>query len=99
VHESLGTPSKSGTDDIGNTPFDEYHTHRKTSEPNAAGATLILGVQTLGLMEMWLFPAFVYESARTIVFGYDLRFLYKSDGSVDIIKINGQSMDSRGWLP
>jgi hypothetical protein len=97
VHESLGTPSKSGTD--GSYPFDEYHTHRKTSEPKAAGATLILGAYTLGLMEMWAFPLRVYESAWTIVFGDDLRFLYKSDGSVEIIQINGQSMDSRGWLP
>jgi hypothetical protein len=98
VHESLGTPSKSGTDDIGY-PFDEYHTHWKTSEPKAAGATLILGAYTLGLMEMWFFPLRVYESAWTIVFGDDLRFLYDSDGSVEIIAINGHSMDSRGALP
>jgi hypothetical protein len=98
VRESFGTPSKSGTDDYGY-EFDEYHTHRKTSEPNAAGARLILGVQTLGLLELWMFPVSIYESTWTTLFGDDLRFLYKSDGNVEIIQINGMSMEARGWLP
>jgi hypothetical protein len=97
VHESFGTPAKSGDDD--GTQFEEYHTRRKISEPHVAGVELILSVETLGLFELSMFPCRFGHFFWTTLVGQDLRFEYGSNGNVERILIHGTPMESRASLP
>jgi hypothetical protein len=97
VHESFGTPSKTGTSD--GHEFEEYHTRRKISEPTVAGVQLALGMQSCGLLELWMFPATICHCSWTTIVGQGLRFEYASNGDVERILINGTPMESRARLP
>ena len=97
VHESFGTPSKSGNSD--GHEFEEYHTRRKISEPTVAGVALVVGVGSFGLMELWDFPAIICRCTWTALVGQDLRFEYASNGDVKEILINGTPMKLRARLP
>src|ERR1043166_6532311 len=98
VHKSFGTPNNSGTDSAA-PDFEEFRTHRKSSEPTVAGVSLILAAETLGLLELWMFPAAVLENAWTTVFGQTVRFEYAANGDVQQVLINGTSMNRRAQLP
>jgi hypothetical protein len=97
VHASFGTPCKSGEDH--GLQFEEYYTHRKISEPHVAGVDFIMGVESVGLLELWMFPVTVCGYTWTTLVGQDLRVEYASNGEVRRILINGMSMESRAHLP
>jgi hypothetical protein len=97
VRESLGTPCKS-RDDNGHR-FDEYHTRRKIAEPNVAGVNFILGVESLGVLELWMFPSTLCQWTWTTLAGQDLRFEYGTNGEVERVLIDGMPMESRASLP
>ena len=97
VHESFGTPTNLGKE--GGREFEEYHTRRKISEPTVAGVSFILGTGTLGLFELWMFPAAVCQNTWTTVFGQTLRFEYADNGDVQEVLINGTPMRLRAQLP
>src|SRR5262245_1547822 len=67
VHESFGTPSNLGNE--GGSEFEEYRTRRKISEPTVAGVNFILGVESLGLFELWMFPASICQNTWTTLVG------------------------------
>src|SRR5438046_128804 len=97
VHESFGTPSNLGSAD--GHEFEEYYTRRKISEPTVAGVSFILGVESLGLLELWMFPAAICQHTWTTLVGQTLRFEYASDGEVQQVLINGTPMERRASLP
>lgn len=94
VRDSFGTPDKVGTEK--GQEFEEFHTWRKISEPRVAGINFILGTETLGLFELWMFPAGVIEGTWGALFGLTLRFEYAENGEVQQVLINGTPMNSRG---
>jgi hypothetical protein len=93
VQKLFGAPDKSADD------FDQYHTWRKIAEPQVAGVDLILGMESLGLLELWNFPSTVLQCAWTTLVGQDLLFQYRSNGDIDTILINETPMKSRAALP
>jgi len=97
VHESFGKPTNVGNAD--GYEFEEYHTRRKISEPTVAGVSFILGMESFGLFELWMFPASICQNTWTTVVGQDVRFEYASNGEVQGILINGTPMELRASLP
>jgi hypothetical protein len=97
VHESFSTPSRIG--DEGGVEFEEYCTRRKISEPQVATVDFILGAETLGLFELWMFPAAVCQNVRTTLVGQTLRFEYAQNGDVKRLLIDGTPMELRAQLP
>jgi len=97
VHKSFGTPIKLGIAD--GQEFEEYRTHRKISEPEVAGVNFILGAESLGLLEIWMFPAAILQNTWNTLIGLTLRFEYGSNGDVVDILINGTPMEYRASLP
>jgi hypothetical protein len=66
VHKAFAAPDRSADG------YDEYHTWRKVSEPQVAGVDLLLGMETLGVLELWNFPSTTLECAFTALVGQDL---------------------------
>jgi hypothetical protein len=97
VHESFGTPTNLGNE--GGREFEEYRTRRKISEPQVASVTFILDAETLGLFELWMFPATILNSTWSTVVGQTLRFEYAENGDVVEVRIDGTSMKARAQLP
>ena len=98
VRETFGTPTNLGKDDNGR-EFEEYRTRRKISEPAVASVNFILGTETLGLFELWNFPAAIVQNTWVTFFGQTVRFEYGSDGTVENVCINGTLMEHRATLP
>ncbi len=97
VHQSFGTPDKAGTTD--GPEFEEFRTRRKISEPKVAGVDLVLGVESLGLLELWLFPTAVLQNTWTTLVGQTMRFEYGRTGDVQRVLIDGTPMEQRATLP
>jgi hypothetical protein len=97
VHQSFGTPDNSGSAAGGD--FEEFRTRRKISEPTVASVNFMLGMETLGLVELWNFPAITLQNAWNTLVGQTLRFEYGSHGEVQDVLINGTSMKSSAQLP
>jgi hypothetical protein len=55
VHKSFGTPDNVGNEN--GCEFEEFVTHRKISEPTVGDVNVYLCMETLGLLELWNFPA------------------------------------------
>lgn len=97
VREAFGTPDTLGDDD--DRAFEEYRTRRKISEPTVAGVNFILGVESLGALELWNFSVAVVRNTWGTLFGQTLRFEYGSNGEVQRVYINGTLMEHRASLP
>jgi hypothetical protein len=92
VHESFGTPTNAGI--VDGREFEEFHTRRKISEPNAASACLMVSAGSFGLFELFMFPVSVCQTTAAGLFGQDVRFEYGHNGEVERILINGRPMES-----
>jgi hypothetical protein len=97
VHESFGTPTRSGKAD--GCEFDEYCTHRQISEPRMACACVALDGYTLGLFELVMFPVVVVKNTWTTFAGQTVRFEYSCYGDVQRVLINDKPMDLGVRLP
>lgn len=96
VHASFGTPTNLGNEE--GREFEEYRTRRKISEPQVANLIAIADIMTLGLLELWHFPAGICQNTWTTIFGQTLRFEYDDNGNVKEVFINGTPMRLRAEL-
>jgi hypothetical protein len=89
IHAEFGPPVAGGVTE--GKPYEDFRTHRKIADDflSIQGARLASGY-TLGLAEVVLWPAVCLDTARQVVFGQDLRFVYDEKGDVTAAVRNGE---------
>jgi hypothetical protein len=93
VHQVFGTPTSAGEQD-GNM-FEEFRTHRKLSQAWMGEYYLFADLETLFLIELYLFPRELWRAGRQRIMGQTLRFTYDGEGNVDHVTANGNPL----WVP
>lgn len=87
VHEMFGQPAAvEGADDH---LHEDFCYHGKVAENLQAAVLALCSLETLGLMDIYLFPYEIGRAGWNTLWGYDLRFYYNDTGKVTNYTING----------
>jgi hypothetical protein len=82
----FGEPIATGTD--GESPFEEFRSRQKLSEP-ARASTHGMGIaMTFFLFELYLFPRELCFLTKRTLFGQTIRVIYSPDGRIERMKID-----------
>jgi len=87
VRAEFGEPSTSGIVD-GKT-YDEYHTRRKIYDPMFYNELYMAVGMSCGLFEPIAFPLALYDLGSNTITGQELRFVYRADGTVSDVSLDG----------
>jgi hypothetical protein len=89
VQAEFGSPRASG--EVEGKPYEDYRTHRKISEGYYRNEGFAMFyVMTLGFGEFVLFPCEVGSTAKQVLVGQNLRFIYDENGKVKEVRRDGE---------
>lgn len=80
VHEKFGPPTTTGVEN--EHTYEEFHTRRKISGRMYGEGYIMADVATLGLAELYMFPAELVKLTRDTIAGSTIRIRYDAEGNV-----------------
>jgi YD repeat-containing protein len=87
VQQEFGSPVSTGAEN--GQPYEEYHTRRKIAERWSGEGYVMLDTATLGLAELYMFPAALVRLTRNSITGRTVRFTYDEQGNVTDTRSDG----------